>query len=102
MTIEPRRAAEPVTKPMPQKRLSANTKWQCEYVWLFDRDDYWFRKCVVRGRSFEGAAGRVAQAKKSGVCPACEQSTPSEEIERMKQAALVSDRARYRASHPRA
>jgi hypothetical protein len=61
-----------------------------------------FANAFVCGRSFERAAGRVAQAKKSGVCPTCEQSTPSEEVERMKQAALESDRARYRASHPKA
>jgi len=72
---------------------------QGDYVVLFGRGDYWFRKCVVCERSFETAAGRVAQAKRRGVCPACEEKTSAEEIETLKEIALARDRARYRATH---
>src|SRR5205807_9975804 len=44
---------------VPTKRSRSRPLWQGEYVLLYDRDDYWFRKCVVCGRSFEGAAARV-------------------------------------------
>ena len=88
------------TKPEPPQRLPAHSQWEGEYVCLFDRDDYTWRKCAVCGRSFEGAAGRVAQAKKHGVCPACEETTAPEKVEALKAAALSGDRARYRASHP--
>jgi hypothetical protein len=80
------------------KRLKGRPLWQGEYVSLYDRDDYWFRKCVVFERSFEGAAGRVAQAKKGGVCPACEGTVSETDIEQLKQAALDKDRERFRAS----
>jgi hypothetical protein len=72
--------------------------WNGEFVSLFDRGDYVFRKCVVCGRNFEGAAGRVAQAKKRGVCPACEKSREDDEIEQLKEAALARDREQYRKS----
>jgi hypothetical protein len=99
MTIQARQEPKP-PKPDPPKRLRSRSQWQGEFVVLFDRDDYWFRRCVVCGRSFEGAAGRVAQAKKHGVCPACEETTPREKVAQLKEAALAADRARYRASHP--
>jgi hypothetical protein len=99
VTIQPRQQSG-LPKPEKPKRLPSHSQWQGEYVVLFDRGDYWFRKCVVCGRSFEGAAGRVAQAKNRGVCPACEETTPDEKVEALKEAALASDRARYRASHP--
>ena len=98
MTVQPRqRAADP--RPEPRKRTNAYARWQGDYVVLVDRGDYWFRKCVVCGRSFETAAGRVAQAKKRGVCPACAEKTPEHEIEVLKEQALARDRARYRATH---
>jgi DNA-directed RNA polymerase subunit RPC12/RpoP len=98
LTIEPGDVA-PVAEPMSSRpRIPAHVGWQGEYVSLFDRGDYWFRKCVVCGRSFEAAAGRVAQAKKRGVCPACEERTPISEIERLTNEALGRDRERYRAS----
>src|SRR5438876_153112 len=96
MTIEARPRPPKAETPKP---LPAHSQWQGEYVYLFDRDDYWWRKCAVCGRSFEGAAGRVAQAKKQGVCPACEETTSSEKIEELKEAALARDRARYRDNH---
>jgi hypothetical protein len=83
-------------KPAP-KRVPSRPVWQGEYVSLFDRGDYWFRKCVVCGRTFEGAAGRVAQAKKRGVCPACESGRSDGEIERLTESALAKDRKQFRA-----
>jgi ribosome-binding protein aMBF1 (putative translation factor) len=94
LTVAPRPPAT-VPKPAVPKRLPAKAKWQGEYVYLFDRDDYWFRRCVVCGRSFEGAAGRVAQAKKSGVCPACEENTSVERATQLREAGLAEDRTRY-------
>jgi Zn ribbon nucleic-acid-binding protein len=89
----------PESKP---KHVRGHPVWNGEYVSLFDRDDYTFRKCVACGRSFEGAAGRVALAKKRGVCPACEKQLDQDEIERLTQVALASDREQYRRSkhHP--
>ena len=97
MTVSPR--SRP-TNPERPKRLAARAQWEGEYVCLFDRGDYTWRKCAVCGRSFEGAAGRVAQAKKRGVCPACEETTAQGRVEELKEAALARDRARYRASRP--
>jgi hypothetical protein len=83
------------SKPETPKRLPAHSQWQGEYVYLFGRGDYWWRKCAVCRRSFEGPAGRVALAKKRGFCPACEETTALEKIEELKEAALARDRARY-------
>ena len=87
-------------KPDPPKRVRARPVWAGEYVLLYDRGDYTFRKCVVCGRDFERAAGRVAQAKKRGVCPACERSREEVEVDRLKEAALAHDRDEYRRGHP--
>jgi len=85
MTVEPRqRAVEPAQEP--RKRAHAYSQWQGDYV-------------VLCERSFETAAGRVAQAKEHGVCPACAEKTPQKEIDVLKERALARDRARYRATH---
>lgn len=91
-------AEPPQAEKAAPKRLRGYPIWQGEYISLFDRGDYWFRKCVVCGRDLEHAAGRVAQAKRSGVCPACEERGPAAEVERLKQVAVERDRERYRRS----
>jgi hypothetical protein len=93
--VNPQPSPAPSDRP---KRVRAYPVWNGEFVSLFDRGDYVFRKCVVCSRSFEGAAGRVAQAKRRGVCPACEKTHDEAETERLKEAALAHDRAQYRQS----
>lgn len=88
-------AAPPETKP---KRIRARPMWQGEYVSLYDRGDYVWRKCASCGRNFESAAGRVAQAKKRGICPACEKKLDPDEIERVKERRLAQDREQWRRS----
>jgi hypothetical protein len=83
------------TKP---KRIRARPVWQGEYVSLYDRGDYVWRKCASCGRDFETAAGRVAQAKKRGICPACEKKLDTDEVERMKERRLAQDREQWRLS----
>jgi hypothetical protein len=61
------------------------------------RGDYRFRKCIASvGASREQRA--VVQARKRGVCPACEETTSEEKVEALQRSPLNA--ARYRASHP--